>query len=221
MLKLIVFDFDGVIIEGSNEGYFRCYHKALEAVGVSLSPKEERQRILDEWGKGYIPQLEYLLKEKPEALPIAIKAYEKCYRSPVFYKDIKLIEGARESLERLSKQYNLAIATGMIRASLENLIKKFEINFFKKILTVDDIKRVEDRKPSPFILNGLLKYFKISKDETAYVGDSERDVQTAKNAGIRPIVVLTGHLTKDEAEKLGVKHIIQDINHLEDKLTLL
>jgi beta-phosphoglucomutase-like phosphatase (HAD superfamily) len=34
MVKLIIFDFDGVIITGSNEGYFTCYHKALEAIGV-------------------------------------------------------------------------------------------------------------------------------------------------------------------------------------------
>lgn len=151
MLKLIIFDFDGVIIGGSNDGYFRCYHAALEAVKAKLSPKEERQRILDKWGKGYIPQLEYLLKENPKALPIAIKAYEACYRSPVFYKDIRLIKGAKKSLERLSKKYELAIATGMMRSSLESLIKKFKIDFFKRILTVDDIHRVQDRKPSPFI----------------------------------------------------------------------
>ena len=28
MIKLIIFDFDGVIITGSNKGYFRCYRKA-------------------------------------------------------------------------------------------------------------------------------------------------------------------------------------------------
>ena len=46
MIKLIIFDFDGVIITGSNDGYIKSYHHALESVGVNLEPEEERRRIL-------------------------------------------------------------------------------------------------------------------------------------------------------------------------------
>lgn len=70
-------------------------------------------------------------------------------------------------------------------------------------------------------LNELLKHFNVSKDEVIYVGDAERDVKTANNAGVRPIVVLTGHLTKNEAEKLGGEYIVDDITHLEETLIRL
>ena len=89
MTKLIIFDFDGVIITGSNEGYFTCYHKALDAVNVQLDPHEKRQCILDGWGKGHKKQLELLLKEHPDKLHNAITAYEQCYFSPVFHEKIK------------------------------------------------------------------------------------------------------------------------------------
>jgi len=36
-----------------------------------------------------------------------------------------------------------------------------------------------------------------------------------------PVVVLTGHLSRDEAEKLGVKYIISDVSKLEDVLKIL
>jgi len=50
------------------------------------------------------------------------------------------------------------------------------------------------------------------------VGDAENDVQMARNAGIEPIVVLTGHLNKDKAESLGVENILPDITHLSNIL---
>ena len=53
------------------------------------------------------------------------------------------------------------------------------------------------------------------------VGDAENDVLMAKGADVTPIVVLTGHLTKEQAENLGVKFIIPDITRLEDVLEVI
>lgn len=43
-------------------------------------------------------------------------------------------------------------------------------------------------------------------------------MQMAWNAGVEPIAVLTGHLTRLQAEELGVKHIIDDVTLLENEL---
>jgi phosphoglycolate phosphatase-like HAD superfamily hydrolase len=40
----------------------------------------------------------------------------------------------------------------------------------------------------------------------------------AWNAGIEPIAVLTGHMTREQAKKLGVKHIIDNVALLETEL---
>lgn len=52
-------------------------------------------------------------------------------------------------------------------------------------------------------------------------GDARGDVTMARDAGLLPIVVLSGHLSKIEAEKLKVKHIIKDVTHLESVLMKL
>ncbi|HWY79630.1 MAG TPA: HAD family hydrolase [Candidatus Sulfotelmatobacter sp.] len=218
MIKLIIFDFDGVIITGSNDGYFTCYHKALEDVDVYLEPTEERKRILDWWGKGHKKQLELLLQEHPDKLLEAIVAYEKCYFSPFFHEKIKLVKDADIVLKRLSETKTLAIASGMVRNTMDELIKKYNIPYFKRILTFEDAKKEEHKKPSPYMLFQLMEEFNVAKNETVYIGDAKNDVIMAKAAGIIPIVVLTGHLMKNEAEKLGVKHIIPDITHLEEIL---
>lgn len=214
MIELIIFDFDGVIITGSNEGYFNCYHKALDFVDIHLDPYEEKKRILDWWGKGHKKQLELLLKEHPEKLPQAITAYEKCYYSPIFHEKIKLVDRADTVLKNLSQTRTLAIVSGMVRNTMDDLLKKFHIPYFKKIMTFEDAMKEEHKKPSPYMLYQTMKYFNVTKDETIYVGDAENDVIMAKEAGIMPVVVLTGHLNRNEAKKLGVKHIIPDVTHL-------
>ena len=45
-----------------------------------------------------------------------------------------------------------------------------------------------------------------SKDETVYVGDSEVDVQTARNAGLRCISCLWGFRTKEELLEAGAEN---------------
>lgn len=214
MIKLIIFDFDGVIVTGSNEGYFACYHKALESVGVKLDPEEERKRILEYWGKGHIAELELLLKEKPHLVSNAVKIYEDLHDSPFFSERIKLISGTKEALFELSKNYSLAIATGMRRHMLNMVLNKFKIlNFFKVIESIDEIEKAEDKKPSPVILNKITNKLSITKDNTIYVGDDENDILMAKNAGVTPIVVLTGNLSKNKVQEYGVSYV-QDITKL-------
>lgn len=217
MIKLIIFDFDGVIITGSNEGYFTCYHKALEAVNIHLDPHEERKRILEIWGKGYKYQLEHLLKEHHELLPTAIKAYEQCYYSPVFSKNICLVKGADFSIKRLAKKHTLALASGMMIKTLNKFLKQFAIaDLFERIITSDQIINPDDKKPAPYMLRKIMNDLSVDKSSTVYVGDAKSDVEMAHNANITPIVVLTGHLTRGEAKKLQVRYIIPDITHLSE-----
>lgn len=219
MVKLIIFDFDGVIITGSHEGYFTCYHRALEAVGVQLDPAEEKKRIIENWGKGYKLQLEYLLRDHPKLLSNAITAYEKCYYSPLFSKNVRLIKGVKNTLRALAKEHTLAIASGMMKKRLYELLQKLNIrDIFQALVAGDEIQNPEDKKPAPVMLNKLLERFSISKEQAVYVGDTANDVVMARNAGIEPIVALTGHLTREEAIKLGVQTIIPDITHLPDIL---
>lgn len=219
MVKLIIFDFDGVIITGSNEGYFACYHKALESVGVKLSAEEERKRVLAWWGKGYKQQLQLLLKEHPGLLTPAIKVWDECYESPMFTQNIRLVKGAREALKNLADKYTLAIASGMRRKTMDRLIKEFDIDYFKKIVTNEDVKNIEDMKPAPFMLNKILNELSFPPEEAIFVGDAENDVIMAKRAGVEPVVVLTGHLTDNEARRVAVDAVLSDITHLYDFIT--
>ena len=67
----------------------------------------------------------------------------------------------------------------------------------------------------------ILKTQNIKPSEAVLVGDARGDVTMAREAGLLPIVVLSGNLSRIEAEKLKVEYIIEDVTHLESVLTKL
>jgi len=64
MTKLIIFDWDDVIILGAKKGYYNCYKNTLIELGIVLGEKEIDKRIQDTWGNTDREILTELLKEK-------------------------------------------------------------------------------------------------------------------------------------------------------------
>jgi HAD superfamily hydrolase (TIGR01549 family) len=212
MLKLIIFDWDDVIVLGAKNAYFASYHKALTDLGVFLTPEEERKRILAKWSKPHREEFKELLKEHPELIDQACQIYEK-EKTDIFLKSLSILPGTQELLSKLSKKYKLAVSSGNTLDMIQNrIIPHFHIpNVFSQILSSHEISDPEKMKPHPYMLNVIMEKEKVTPQETIFVGDAKTDVQMARSANVTPVVVLTGHLSKAEAENLEVKFIIPDI----------
>ncbi len=223
MIKLIIFDWDDVFTQNSIKGYYKCYHKAIEGVGAALTSEEEERRIKEKWGAGHEAQLKYLLKEHPELVPKAVQIYQDNFFGDTFVDCLTVIPGAHNFLVNIAKRYALAIATGTHPKVLkERLIPKFKIpNVFVEIATIYDIDDIAHAKPHPFMAQKIMRTAGVKPEDTVLVGDAANDMQMAWNAGVEPIAVLTGHLTRQQAEKLGVKHIIEKVTMLEAELLTL
>ncbi|HSW80011.1 MAG TPA: HAD family hydrolase [Candidatus Saccharimonadales bacterium] len=221
MIKLIIFDWDDVFTLGSKEGYYACYHAALKGVGVKLDPEEEDRRIKAKWGAGGEKQLEYLLREHPELVKKAFEIYQEHAHGKTFVDCLSIIPGTQDFLKRISKKYILAIATGAHPKVLHDFVMpKFNIpDVFAQIFTIYDLDDMSHAKPHPYIVQKIMETQGVKPEETILVGDAESDMQMAWNAGVKPIAVLTGHLNRKEAEKLGVKHIIDNVTSLELELS--
>lgn len=222
MIKLIIFDWDDVFTLGSKEGYFACYHEALIQVGVHLTPKEEEKRIVAKWGKSHIEELRELLKEHPELIKKASQIYEENLFGNTYVGHLKIVPGSREFLIRLAKKYTLALSTGIHpKVLIKRVMPKFGIpNVFSQIITSYDID-ASKTKPHPFSVEEIMRRERVAKNETVVVGDSWSDAQMAFNAGVIPIVVLTGHLDRHKAMELGITHIVEDVTKIEPVLEWL
>ncbi|MFI5275437.1 MAG: HAD family hydrolase [Candidatus Saccharimonadales bacterium] len=220
MIKLIIFDWDDVFTQNSKKGYYTCYHEALNGVGISLSPEEEDRRIKEKWGAGHRAQLEFLLKVHPNLVDKAVEIYQYHYFGDTFVDCLTLIPGAQTLLQNLSKKYILTVATGSHPKIIKDrLFPKFQIpDVFAQVLTIYDIDDLAHAKPHPFMVNKILESQKVKPGEAVLVGDAASDMQMAWNAGVEPIAVLTGHLSRKQAQELGVKHIIDNVTLIEPEL---
>jgi phosphoglycolate phosphatase-like HAD superfamily hydrolase len=223
MIKLIIFDWDDVFSIGAKEGYFKCYQAVLDEFGVRLDPQEKKEKILAHWGKPYHHTIRDLLKEKPELIEKGYEVYRKNLFGDTYADCLHLIPGAKELLLKLHKNYTLTIASGIHPKLLKEIIfPKFGMpDVFTEIITGHDLEDSSKAKPHPFIAQEIMRRTKIPQERTVMVGDAKNDVLMAQAAGITPIVVLTGHLNKNQAEDLGVKYIVDDVTKIEEVLNKL
>ncbi|MCR4313773.1 MAG: HAD-IIIA family hydrolase, partial [Candidatus Uhrbacteria bacterium] len=192
----VALDFDGVVISGSNEGYFSCYHDALEAVGVQLEESVERERIIQGWGSGHINQLQILMPEYPDKVEEAGRVWVDYVESVSFWKRVQVVPGSKEAIERMSQHASIVIVSGARKKHIQAILEREKIEGVSAVFSSYDVAS-SLRKPHPHTLELAMKEVGCVPAQTIYVGDMNNDVVMARAAGVEPVVVLTGNL--DEA----------------------
>lgn len=222
MIRLIIFDWDGTIAIGAAEGYLNCYREMFNRLNLDFKQYEAKTRELIAIGPTHVQELAVLFKEKPGLIDKARKIYEAELVSDSLLKYVRIIPGTGALLARLKAKYILAVTTGTMRAVVEAVLKKFNLpNVFGQILTHHDLPDIKLAKPNAYMAEQILSRQNIRPEEAIVVGDGSWDVGMAVNAGITPVVVLTGYLTETKAKELGAKFVIPDVTHLEGVLNQL
>ena len=75
-------------------------------------------------------------------------------------------------------------------------------------------------KPDPTLLYLLMDRIGAKRETTLFVGDSDVDIQTAKNGGLYSCGVLWGFRTRQELEREGAGHIIERPEELLDLILI-
>lgn len=70
------------------------------------------------------------------------------------------------------------------------------------------------RKPAPDMLDRILHDLSIPKEQAVYIGDSEVDIETAKNAGLACISVAWGFRNKSFLARHGATRIAKNAAEL-------
>ena len=67
------------------------------------------------------------------------------------------------------------------------------------------------RKPAPGLLHQAIAWAGVPASETVFIGDAQRDVDAARAAGVRPIVVRTGKGARTEAASKDEVEVFDDL----------
>lgn len=211
----LVFDCDGVLWQGTNEGYFHCYHRAATDAGIHLDFDVARKRILANWGKSARTEIEGMIPEHPKKVPEVLDRYRKLVRSDLFLDTAALVPGTGATLAQLSGSYALSAITGMNADNLTRLLARFQIrHLFRHAISTAETDDPDKQKATGYHLRDLMAGEGLAPHEVLVVGDATTDVHMARSQGTDIVVVLTGHLSQNEARQLGVGDILPAITDL-------
>jgi phosphoglycolate phosphatase len=192
---LIVWDWDGTLADSTGM-ITTAIVKAAEQVGLSPLTAEAASSII---GLG--------LRESVEALYPGIsdeqaKALATQYNVNYFAgeSEIPLFAGAADTIKTLNRRgFKLAVATGKSRRGLNLALEHTQLrNYFHATRTVDECFS----KPHPQMLDELMDNLVVLPERTLMIGDTNYDLQMAKNAGVDAIGVTYGAQKSDVWQNL-------------------
>lgn len=115
----------------------------------------------------------------------------------------------------LLKLKEAGIKTAVVSNKFDAAVKELCKPFFGDLIPVAIGERENvRRKPCPDSVFEALKELGAEKETAIYIGDSDTDVETAKNAGIPCIGVTWGFRDRDILEKAGADYIIDEPSQL-------
>lgn len=208
MIKAIVFDVDGVLLN-SNKIIVEAYRKTAEKLGLRIPSPHE---VLDLMGR---PLSEIVRTLWPKS---DVELYIKEYRSLFMDENLVIpaIEGAVDAVREIRESgFRIGVISGKIMFFIRKHLTEagFNIKWFEVIVSFETTKK---HKPNPEPLLYAVNQLHVEPEETLYVGDAISDHECAKNAKVKYFAVLTGSLRREDLEKLGVENTINSIVELPD-----
>ena len=204
-IKCAVFDLDGTLLNTIKTiNYY--LNLTLSTYGLGSVSEEDTMRFVGDGATKLIERALDRVGADSSLIDSVYKTYNEAYNSSPYYLT-EVYEGIPELLLALKeKGIRLAVLSNKPDFAVKATIGKFLPDTFDIVRGgVDGIPL----KPSPDALFEILREFGFTPDETAYIGDSEPDVLTAQNAGIKNGIFVTyGFRTADQLRAVGAKTIV-------------
>lgn len=201
MIKNIIFDFGGVLMDWNPRYFYRNYFGDDEKMEWFLN-----NIAVDEWnaeqdrGRSLSEGTEILVKKHPE-WEKEIRAYYDNWTTMLksdIPKNVKVLRKLEHTDYQLFGLTNWAAET--FPYALENY-DFFQI--FKGKIVVSGIEKLI--KPDPEIWKVLLQRYHIKAGESVFIDDNLKNIETAKSLGFKTIHIWKDTEMEDELKKLGVK----------------
>ncbi|GAB2693234.1 HAD family hydrolase [Paenibacillus thermoaerophilus] len=203
MIKAVIFDFDGLIID-TETAWYQAFSRVYADHGEQLPLELFAQCIgtLDDVFDPYV-ELERRLGKTIDRDALRKRAGEL---HAEIMADADLRPGVRDYLDA-ARQLGLgiALASSSPRSWIDPYLERYHLkHYFHSLHTGDTVKRV---KPDPELYVRALDSLGVSGNEALAFEDSENGLRAALGAGLRCVVVpneATAHLAFDGASlRLG------------------
>ncbi len=203
----ILFDLDGTLLD-TLEDLLDATNYALAAHGFPPRTLKELRRFI---GNGAENQMRLSLPEGSKDQVQALLATYKPYYTDHCQIKTKPYEGISEALAVLKEKYPIAIVSNKPDAAVKALCA----DYFPGIYALGEAPGCP-RKPAADMVYKAMEA--IGVENCIYVGDSEVDVLTAKNAKVPCLSVLWGFRDREDMEAVGAEYFCETTDELAAKI---
>jgi phosphoglycolate phosphatase len=205
--QAIIFDFDGTLAD-TLQKVVAIYNALGKKHGYPSLHEAELEELRGKSAREIIASLPVAKVRLPFLLAEGRKLFEKDIES------ITLFNGLQGVLSELAKHYRLGIVTSNEVTNVKKFLLKHNIDYFDFIYS--DSSLFGKGK----IIRKVLKKYQLQAENVVYVGDEVRDIEAAKEGGIRVVAVTWGFNAKKVLSQHSPDYLIDKPSQL-TKLSLV
>lgn len=215
MSKAVIFDADGTILDTiTTISYY--VNETLKELGYSTI-EEQRYNYLLGYGANHL--IKEALREVGAPLDDAyvekvLNRYNEKYNANTSYLT-KAFDGVDELLVKLRKKdCKLAVLSNKPDPTLQLVVEEiFGQGVFD--IAMGQMENIR-KKPDPEGVNLILEKLGIDRTDTYFIGDTEVDIETGKNAQVKTIGVTWGFRTEEEVRREKPDYLAREVSEILD-----
>lgn len=215
MKKLAIFDLDGTLIS-SLDDLTLSINEALSYYSLPNISKLQCQNAIGDGARMLLKRVLKLVNFTPESeseFELMLDKYNSIYGASPKSNTVPF-DGIMDMLSNLK---TMGYTIGVVSNKPDVFTKEISKNLFGDFL--DFAYGQKDgfpKKPDPYLVNLVIKEQGFEKSASIYIGDSDIDVITAKNAEITSIAVSWGYRSRELLIENAPSYIADSVSELTD-----
>ena len=211
--RAVLFDMDGTVLDTLTD-LAAAANTALRHFGL---PEGSREKVCASLGNGASYLIHACVPEgTEERFTREVLAWYKPWYDAHCCIETRPYPGILELMARLKAK---GIRQAIISNKADPAVQELAARFFPGLLetAVGESETVR-RKPDPDAVLAAAQQMGMTLDECVYVGDTEVDLATARNAGMACLSVTWGFRSEEELLAAGATHIAHNTEELEKQI---
>ncbi|MFH0875473.1 MAG: HAD family phosphatase [archaeon] len=190
MIKALLFDLDGVIID-SLAPHINAFIRVFKEIGISVSPDYVRSNF----GQGATTLFEIAFKERGLALDSEkYSELKDIYFREIIKEGVIEIPGSIDFIKKAKKDFKIAVCSATHKKNLKLIAK--HLNFDNITDVCLGRQDVINNKPAPDIYLKAAKILGVKPNDCIVFEDSPPGISAGKSAGMKVIALTTNYTKK-------------------------